>query len=112
MFLQVNAVQYEMDQNYQHVPDTGVVQGSHFIELTPFIEANYIQSYLDEISYYNHFYDVGDMTWEQQVVSELPEGCTATPARDAAKLILWADSQYPLAQSPDALADWLQDSWI
>ena len=112
MFLQVNAVQYELAPNYSQVPGTGVVVGSHFIELTPFIEARYISCYLDEISHYNHFYDIGDMAWEQEIISELPDGCTAIPASQAAKSILWADSQWPLAHCPQVLADWLEDSWI
>ena len=84
---------------------------SHFIEWCPFLERAYLPG-LREVSQYNHFYDSGTDYWDQRVVDVLPEGETAMSASEAARFALWADPQWPLAECPEALADWLEDSWI
>lgn len=112
MFLQVMHLSAPDRFDYPE-PELGPNQlmGSTYIEWSPFIEWAYIAG-LREISQYNHFYDSGTDFWDQKVVESLPEGVTAMSASKAAKFALWADGQWPLAESPDALADWLEDSWI
>jgi len=84
---------------------------STYIEWCPFLERTYLDG-VREISHYNHFYDSGTDFWAQKVVDVLPEGETAMSASDAARFALWADPQWPLAHDPQALAAWLEDSWI